>query len=149
MTVWHSIGHQSSCRRVREGLCAVTQVAALHIFRYIAAHAQPPEVVCYQVRLSSIAGVTHDWRVVEGRHYVVSELTIRGDVDSTLIGVPGHPFSPSSQCKPLPSVQLFQGSNNRIFPVSAVMDPFQELSSLPSRVTWEGKSHLCLPLWID
>src|SRR5882724_13119601 len=83
--IWHSIGHQSSCWRGREGLCAVTQVTALHILCYIAAHAQPPEVVHYQVCHLPSAGVTCDWRVVEGGHYVVSELTIWGDIDSTLI----------------------------------------------------------------
>jgi len=83
--IWHSIGHQSSCWRGGEGLHAVTQVAALHILCYIAAHAQPPEVAGYQVHCLPLAGVTHDWRVVEGGNYVMSELTIWGDVDSTSV----------------------------------------------------------------
>jgi len=69
----------------REGLHVVTQVAAFHILHYIAAHAQPPEAACYQVRHLPLARVTHYWGVVEGGHYVVSELTIWGDIDSTSI----------------------------------------------------------------
>src|SRR5882724_4231060 len=83
--IWHSIGHQSSCQRGREGLHAVTQVAALHILRYIVAHAWPPEVAGYQVHCLPSARVTHDWGVMEGGNYVMSELTIWGDVDSTLV----------------------------------------------------------------
>src|SRR5882724_5963358 len=83
--VWHSIGHQSSCRRGREGLHVVTQVTAFHILHYIVAHAWPPEAVCYQVCHLPSAGVTCYWGVVEGGHYVVSELTIQGDIDSTSI----------------------------------------------------------------
>src|SRR5882724_6087306 len=94
MMVWHSIGHQSSCQRGGEGLRAVTEVAALHILFYIAAHARPPEVVCYLVCHLPSAGVTRDWRVVEGSCYVVSELTIWGGVDSTLIEYQAILFSP-------------------------------------------------------
>src|SRR5882724_3406694 len=85
MMVWHSIGHQSACQRGGEGLRVVTQVSALHILHYIAAHAWPPEVARYQVHHLPLAGVTRDWRIMEGGHYVMSELTIWGDVDSTLI----------------------------------------------------------------
>src|SRR5882724_1366896 len=83
--VWHSIGHQSSCQRGGEGLHMVAQVAAFHIFHYIVAHTQPPEAVCYQVRHIPSAGVTCYWGVMEGIHYVMSKLTICGDIDSTSI----------------------------------------------------------------
>ena len=63
----------------------VTQVTALHILHYIAAHAQPPEVAGYQVHCLPSTRVTCDWGVVEGGNYVVSELTIWGDIDSTLV----------------------------------------------------------------
>src|SRR5882724_10460405 len=85
MTVWHSIGHPPSCWRGREGLRAVTQVAALHVLHYIAAHVWPPEVAHYQVHCLPSAGVTCDWGVVECSHYVMSKLTIQGDIDSTSI----------------------------------------------------------------
>ena len=63
----------------------VTQVAALHILCYIVAHAQPPEVVGYQVHCLPSARVTHDWGVMQGSNYVVSELTIQGDIDPTSV----------------------------------------------------------------
>jgi len=72
----------------------VTQVAALHILCYIVAHAWPPEVVGYQVCHHPSAGVTCYWGVVEGNHYVVSELTIQGNIDSTSIEYQAILFSP-------------------------------------------------------
>ena len=95
MTVWHSIGHPPSCWRGREGLRAVTQVAALHVLHYIAAHVWPPEVAHYQVHCLPSAAVTSYWGfVVEGSHYLVSELTIWGDVDSTSIEYQAILFPP-------------------------------------------------------
>ena len=92
--VWHSIGHQLYCQRGREGLHVVTQVTAFHILCYIAVHAQPPEAVPYQVCHLPLAGVTCYWGVVEGGHYVMSQLTIQGDIDSTLIEYQAILFSP-------------------------------------------------------
>src|SRR5882724_2065717 len=83
--VWHSIGHQSSCQRGREGLHVIAQVAAFHILHYIAAHTWPPEAAHYQVHCLPLARVTCYWGVMEGSHYVMSQLTIWGDVDSTSI----------------------------------------------------------------
>jgi len=74
--------------------------------------------------------------VMEGGHYVVSELTILGDIDY-LNRVPGHPF-PIIPCDiSLASVQLFQGSDNHVFTVSAVMD-LQGTHSLSLEGDWEG-----------
>jgi len=92
--IWHSIGHQSSCQRGGAGLHVVTQVAALHTLHYIAAHAWPPEAACYQVCCLLLARVTHYWGVMEGGHYVVSELTIQGDIDSTSIEYQAILFPP-------------------------------------------------------
>src|SRR5882724_2258236 len=92
--LWHFIGHQSSCQRGGEGLHAVTQVTALHILCYIVAHAQPPEAVCYQVHHLPSARVTHYQGVLEGGHYVMSELTIWGDIDSTSIEYQAVLFPP-------------------------------------------------------
>src|SRR5882724_9734873 len=92
--IWHSIGHQSSCQRGRDSLCAVTQVTALHVFHYIVAHAWPPEVVGYQICCLPSAGVTHDWGVMQGSNDVMSELTIWGNIDSTLVKYQAILFSP-------------------------------------------------------
>src|SRR5882724_9608550 len=92
--VWHSIGHQSSCRRGEEGLHVVTQVTAFHILHNIVAHSWPPEAVHYQVHCLPAARVTHYWGVVEGSHYVVSELTIWRDIDSTSIEYQAVLFTP-------------------------------------------------------
>src|SRR5882724_7459026 len=83
--IWNSIGHQLSCHRGREGLCVVTQVTALHILHYIVAHSWPPEAAHYQIHHLPSARVTNYWGVMEGCHYVMYELTIWGDIDSTLI----------------------------------------------------------------
>src|SRR5882724_9739591 len=94
MMVWNSIGHQPSCRRGGDSLRVVTQVTALHILCYVAAHAWPPEVARYQVHCLPLARVTCDWGVMEGSHYVMSKLIIWGDMDSTSIKYQALLFSP-------------------------------------------------------
>src|SRR5882672_2488869 len=44
MTVWDSVGHKLTGGGCWKGLCAVTQVTALHIVHHIAAHHGPPKV---------------------------------------------------------------------------------------------------------
>src|SRR5882724_5578422 len=80
---------------------------------------------------------------MEGGHYVMSELTIQGDIDSTSIEYQAVLFPPFLTMQAFASVQLFQGSNNCIFPVSAVMDPFQELGSLPLKGDLGGAVSVC------
>jgi len=92
--VQHSIGHQSSCRRGGECLHAVAQVTAIHILPHIVAHAWPPEAACYQVHHLPSARVSIIGELWEGGHYVMSELTIQGDIDSPLIEYQAILFPP-------------------------------------------------------
>src|SRR5882724_3271373 len=75
-----AVGHELSSQGGWIVFGAITQIATPHIFGYVAAHPQPPEVVSYQVRGFPMARVTGDWRVMEGAYEIVSELAVRGNI---------------------------------------------------------------------
>ena len=75
-----SVGHELSSQGRWVVFGVVTQITALHIFRYVVAHPQPPEVVSYQVSGFPMAQVTGDWRVMEGAYEIMSELAVGGNI---------------------------------------------------------------------
>src|SRR5882724_4914290 len=78
--VGDAVGHELSSWGRWVVFGAVTQIATLHIFCYVAAHSGPPEVVDYQASGFPSAQVTGDWGVVEGIYEIVSELAIRRNI---------------------------------------------------------------------
>jgi len=85
VAVGDTVGHELSCRGGWIVFGAVTQIATLRVFRYVAAHPWPPEVASDQVRGFPLARMTCDWRIVEGVYKIMSELAIRGDIYSSSV----------------------------------------------------------------
>jgi len=135
--IWHSIGHQSSCQRVGQVFMWLHRLQPSHT----PLHSSP----CLATRscmlpglLSFMARVTHYWGVMEGGHYVVSELTIQG-TRLYLDRVPGHPFPTIPYDISFCHVQLLTALTT-VSSCQHSYGPFQNSVPSPSRVTWEGPS---------
>ena len=75
-------------------------------------HPWPPEVVRYQISGLPLAQVAHDWGVVGGVQYVVSELAIGGDVDPPSIEYQAILLLPFLMAQTFASVQFLQFSDD-------------------------------------